>query len=318
MMRWGTLVLGLVAACTTSQPEQHAVEQGLTMCPDQVVEGLDVYTGTGTIDWAKVQASGRGFAFIKATQGDYNMQATFAPNWANALAAGVKRSPYHFFDGTIDGVAQANTFLAELQSAGGLQVGDLPALLDIECPTSSVQSSAQANCEHTGDSGWVDRATLAQRIYDWLDTVQAATGRAPILYSYPSWFAAVQMTDARLATYPLFIASYNSCATIPQPWTSAVFWQYSATGTVPGVTGNADVDRFFGSAADLDAFTIQPAPQPDAGMVDPMQPPPAAMPTGCGCRGSSAPPLWSAAALVLLLLRRGRTTVSQVRRRKSS
>ena len=304
MMRWGTLLI--VAACTTSQPQEHAVEQDLTKCPAQVIEGLDVYAGTGTIDWTKGQASGRGFAFIKATQGDYNVQATFVANWANALAAGVKRSPYHFFDGTVDGVLQANKFLGEVQTAGGLQVGDLPALLDIECPTSSVQASAQANCEHSGDSGWVDPATLKQRVYDWLDTVQAATGRAPIVYSYPSWFADLQMTDAKLANYPLFIASYNSCATIPQPWTTAVFWQYSATGTVPGVTGNADVDRFFGSADDLNAFTIQPAPQPDAGMVDPMTPPPEA-PAGCGCRGTEAPSAWSVAAIgVLLMIRRRR------------
>jgi lysozyme len=309
MKRWGTLIAMGAAACTTPSPDSRvsAVEQSVTQCPTDVVEGLDVYTGTGTIDWAKVQASGRGFAFIKATQGDYNVQATFAANWTNALAAGVKRSPYHFFDGTVDGVLQANTFLGELQTAGGLQVGDLPALLDIECPTSATQASAQANCEHSGDSGWVDPATLKQRVYDWLDTVQAATGRAPIIYSYPSWFAALQMTDAKLAGYPLFIASYNTCATIPAPWTTAVFWQYSATGTVPGVTGGADVDRFFGTAADLDAFTIQPAPQPDAGMIDPMTPPPAETPAGCGCRSSDAPASSLVAIGLLFVLRRRRT-----------
>src|SRR5450755_1967013 len=110
-MRWGWFAL-LVAACTTSSPEVRAVEQALTKCPDMTVEGLDVYAGTGVIDWGKVATSGRGFAFIKATQGDYNAQANFATNWSAALAAGVKRSPYHFFDGTIDGIAQANAFLA--------------------------------------------------------------------------------------------------------------------------------------------------------------------------------------------------------------
>ena len=304
-MRWGWIAL-LVAACTSSSPEVRAIEQGLTKCPDMTVEGLDVYAGTGVIDWGKVAASGRGFAFIKATQGDYNKQANFATNWTAALAAGVKRSPYHFFDGTIDGIAQANSFLDDLTAAGGLQVGDLPALLDIECPTSSAEASAQSNCEHTGDSGWVATTTLNQRIFDWLDTVQTATGRPPIIYSYPAWFAAAKVTDARLASYPLFIASYNSCATIPQPWTDAAFWQYSATGMVSGVVGNADVDRFFGSAADLDGFTIQPTPppaNPDAG-VDPMEPKQAA---GCGCHSGVSPPVWSIAALgVLMVLTRRR------------
>ena len=60
-------------------------------CPAQVLEGVDVYNGYGAIDWVKVAASGRRFAFIKATQGDYNKQGTFNANWANSRAAGVVR-----------------------------------------------------------------------------------------------------------------------------------------------------------------------------------------------------------------------------------
>ena len=95
------------SACTASSPDPrvNAVEQALTKCPDQVIEGLDVYSGTGTIDWSKVQASGRGFAFIKATQGDYNVQTTFATNWANArFVTGIFRThvlqmaPVHLVD----------------------------------------------------------------------------------------------------------------------------------------------------------------------------------------------------------------------------
>ena len=65
------------------------------------------------------------------------------------------------------------------------------------------------------------RSLVTQRIFDWLDTVKSATGRMPVLYSYPSWFDSVGITDAQLAGYPLFIASYNSCATVPGPWTQA-------------------------------------------------------------------------------------------------
>ncbi len=153
-MRWGWLAF--VAACTTTtEPTTNDVVQDVTMCPDQVVEGVDVFTGSGMIDWAKLAGSGRGFAFIKATQGDYNKQTTFATNWTNAAANGVKRSPYHFFDGTKDGIAQATAFLDSVTAVGGLGSGDLPAMLDIECPTSSVEASAQKDCEYAGDSGWV-------------------------------------------------------------------------------------------------------------------------------------------------------------------
>lgn len=302
----GSLVVLVFAAACTSPHDVGQTEQALTYCPSGTLEGVDVYNGQGTIDWMKANGAGVAFAFIKATQGDYNKQSTFGANWSGSLAAGVVRSPYHFFDGTIDGVAQANAFLAQVNAAGGLQIGDLPAMLDIECPTSSVQSQAQSGCEYAGNSGWVPTATLSQRIFDWLDTVQQATGRAPIIYSYPSWFQSVGFTDARLASYPLFIASYNSCATIPAPWTQAAFWQYSATGTVAGISGQVDTDRFFGTAADLHGFAIQPA-MADAGVggdagTEPTDP------GGCGCNGAIAPPYLGAIAFGLLLLVRRRST----------
>jgi lysozyme len=315
----------------------------LTVCPTTVVEGLDVYDGQGTIDWTSVAGSGRAFVFIKATQGNYDQQTTFAANWSGAKAAGLLRSPYHFFDGTIDGVTQAQYFLAELTAQGGLGDGDLPPMLDIECPTSSSQSGSSANCEYTGNSGWVAPATLAQRIFDWLTTVAQATGRTPIVYSYPSWFADVGFTDAQLAQYPLFIATYASCADVPAPWTSMVFWQYSGSATVPGVTGECDVDRFAGDMAQLLALTTPPisdagadasdanadaatndaaleagddATDHDAGTQT-------SPPSGCSCQlgaraGKAAPMgLWGALVALALMYRRRASAWSRGTRRSS-
>ncbi len=314
-MRRG-LAIALLAACSSSVHDGE-VEQGVQECPTTTVEGVDVYSGQGTIDWTKVKDSGRLFAFIKATQGNYNKQATFAATWASAKAAGVLRSPYHFFDGTIDGVAQAQWFLDEVNAAGGLQPGDLAPMLDIECPTSSVQAQAQSSCEYAGDSGWVATATLKQRIYDWIDTVQAATGRTPILYSYPSWFPDVMFTDAMLASYPLFIATYSTCASVPSPWTQAQFWQYSASGTVPGITGQVDVDRFIGSAGDL-AGIVQTAP-PDAGVTpDAETLPPPKQAAGCGCRSSSPADLGVLLLAAPLVLRRRRRAARRVARASRS
>lgn len=249
------LALALAACRGGANAEPlSSTSEAVSVCPNEVVEGLDVYDGQGTIDWTQVAASGRAFAFIKVTQGNYNTQSTLASYWSGAKAAGILRSPYHFFDPTIDGVTQAQYFLAALAAQGGLQPGDLPPMLDIECPTSSTQSSADPNCEYSGNSGWAPTATIAQGILAWLNAVEQGTGRTPIVYSYPDWFADVAFTDPTLAQYPLFIATYGTCANVPAPWTSTVFWQYSATGTVPGVSGQADVDRFVGTQAQLLAF----------------------------------------------------------------
>ena len=280
----------MCAACVPRQSEQ---QQALQQCPTTTIEGIDVYAGQGTINWTKVKAAGRDFAFIKATQGDYNKQSTFVANWTGAQQAGVARSPYHFFDATIDGITQAQWFLDELAAAGGLQAGDLPPLLDLECPTSSSQSQTEANCEYAGNSGWVATATLKQRTYDWLMTVEQATGVKPFIYSYPSWFGDVKFTDAMLATYPLYIASYAMCANVPAPWQSAVFWQYADNGTVSGVTGQVDEDRFMGSAGDLAGYTVPPdagvTPGGDAGVDDGGMSPETGGKAGCGCDSSGSP-----------------------------
>jgi lysozyme len=247
----------LAAGCDGIPLVAERAQASTQQCPAQTVEGIDVFQGTGAIDWTLVKGSGRQFAFIKTTQGDYNLQSTFAQSWSQSRAAGVLRSPYHFFDPTIDGVAQARWFLAALDSAGGLQDDDLPPMLDIECPVSGDQTratSAGPSCEHAGDSGWAPGPVLAQRIFDWLDAVEAAVGRKAILYSYSSWFGNVGFADPKLAAYPLFVATYGACASVPAPWLHATFWQYSDKAAVPGLQGQADLDRFLGDPSELARF----------------------------------------------------------------
>jgi MYXO-CTERM domain-containing protein len=259
------LAAGCAALVEGGSERVGAAEQANTkQCPPDVVEGIDVYDGDGTIDWAKVAASGRKFAFIKATQGTYNKQSKFAANWKGAKAAGILRSAYHFFDPSEDGVAQAQAFLAAM---GPLEPGDLPPLLDFECPTSSDPNAASPNCEYKGNSGWASPSVLKQRTFDWLDTVEKATGKKPIVYSYPSWFADAGLTDPALAKYPLFIATLGSCASVPAPWSEALFWQYDWSGQVPGISSDCDLDRFMGKLADLQALA-QGGASSDGPMVD--------------------------------------------------
>jgi lysozyme len=247
---------------------------------DSGVYGIDVYDGTGTIDWTRAKAgdapdgglgdgtNGETFAFIKATQGDYTTETTFTTNWTNAKKAGILRSAYHFFDGADDGVAQANYFLGVL----GSDYGELPAMLDIECPTADTKAGSQSNCEgFAGASGFPTDGgipALQASVLAWLDTVEKATGRKPIVYSYVSWFDSTGVTDAKLANYPLFISNIEtSCPDIPAPWTTVAFWQYQTTGgAAPGVSGDCDLDRWMGNLASLQTFAFG---VPDAGPSSP-------------------------------------------------
>jgi GH25 family lysozyme M1 (1,4-beta-N-acetylmuramidase) len=257
-------LLGFAACGCQAPPEEEerlgTAEEALDVCPAATVEGLDVSDWDGTIDWKQVAGSGRAFAFMKATQGDYFTANTFKNNWPNAKAAGLLRAAYHFFDPTVDGVAQAKHFLSVM---GPLEPGDLPPMLDMECPTSSNQGSANANCESSGNSGWVQPAVLQQRVKDWLDYVEQQIGRKPMIYSYNYWFQDSGIGSSWLHAYPLVISypTNNACYKVGlgNDFTSATFWQWSIPSVndmnVPGVPNSGvDLDRFLGTLADLKQF----------------------------------------------------------------
>ena len=242
----------LIAACAADSGERERVgstSDGLTQCVNggPTLEGVDVFDGQGTIDWNAAKSSGIAFAIIKATQGTYNKQTTFAANWSKTKAAGVYRSAYHFFDPTEDGVAQANHFL---QVVGPLSPGDLPPMLDVECP------DGDPNCLYAGGAGTASASAIRQRMTDWLRTVESATGRKPIVYTFGAYFSSNGVDTTGLAQYPLFIAypTAATCFNVPTPWTRAAMWQWTWHGTVPGITGEVDRDRFLGTLADLAAL----------------------------------------------------------------
>jgi lysozyme len=240
---------------------------------DSGVYGVDVFDGQGTIDWVSAKSGtladgGQGnpqvFAFIKATQGDYTTESTFNENWTNAKSAGILRSAYHFFDGAKDGVAQANYFLGVV----GSDFGELPAMLDIECPTADTKGASQTDCEgFAGASGFPTDGGIPElrtEVFAWLDAVEAATGKKPIVYSYVSWFESTGLTDTKLANYPLYISNIDTdCPDVPAPWTTVTFWQYQTTGGIaPGIKGDCDLDRWMGNSSSLQTFAFG---APDAG-----------------------------------------------------
>jgi len=214
-----------------------------TECAGPTVRGVDVSDGEGAVDWASVKGAGIGFAYVKATQGDTFEASTFDANWSGTKAAGVRRGAYHFFDPTIDGVAQAQWFLSKM---GALDAGDLPPALDIECPDGDDQCLG-----YPGGSGDAPASDIAQRADDFVSTVEAATGRKPVIYTFVSYFSGNGIDASGMAPDPLWIANYDvTCPGIPSPWSAARFWQDSYDGNVAGI-GSVDTDVFFGTDDDL-------------------------------------------------------------------
>ena len=91
---------------------------------------------------------------------------------------------------------------------------------------------------------------------EWLQRVEALTGRLPWLYTarwaYNRYFKkAPADLVAELTRYPCWLADYDgdpSDEIAPFPfWT---IWQYSGRGAVPGVDGRCDLNVMRGSAYD--------------------------------------------------------------------
>jgi lysozyme len=234
-----------------AREKARSSSEALVQCPPAALEGIDVFDGQGTIDWPRVAGAGVAFAFIKATQGTYDTQSTFASNWAGAGAAGVARGAYHFFDPTEDGAAQADHFLSVLAAAGAIDA-ELPPMLDVECP------DGDADCLGTGASGAATAASIAAGTWAFLGAVAQATGRAPLVYTFLTYFESNGVDAAGLDAFPLWLAypTGEGCFPVPPPWTEAAGWQYSWTGQVPGIAGDVDRDRWMvGPAVSLPVET---------------------------------------------------------------
>ena len=147
-------------------------------------------------------------------------------------AAGLVRGAYHFFEPNDDPTQQATHFLSTVQPAPG----DLPPVLDVET------------------TGEVSDSELWSGVAAWLELVERATGYSPILYTAPGFWDS-HAPDLSLTRYPLWLADYADQPTLPDGWTSWLFWQYSQSGSCPGVTGAVDLDVFSGTLEQLQQFT---------------------------------------------------------------
>ncbi|HTR49769.1 MAG TPA: GH25 family lysozyme [Kofleriaceae bacterium] len=242
-------VASLIIAAGCAADELATTRQAATVCETgTTVHGMDVSSYDTVTDWNAAKAAGIDFAFVRASDGTQYPDPDFAKYWAGARSAGVIRGAYQYFRPDEDPIAQADLLLT---AAGPYQAGDLPPVLDLE----------------VADGLSTDQVTAAARA--WVDHVQAAIGRPPIvyagLYSWPSLTEGADFT-----TSPLWIAQYTTaaCPDIPSPWTRWLFWQDSSTGSSAGVsgTGALDVDVFSGTLDDLVAFAA--APPASCGTVD--------------------------------------------------
>jgi lysozyme len=230
-----------------------------TVCGSgSTVPGIDVSYYQGTINWASVKAAGKVFAIARVSHGTGTVDTQFATNWPAMKQAGIIRGLYQYFEPADSALAQAQLLVSKLNAAGGLEDGDLPPVLDLE------------------KMGTLSSSQILTAVSTWMTHVKSALGRKPILYT-GSYFWDDHGLGTAWASTPLWTAHYTTaaCPLVPNAWSSWVIWQHTDKGSVSGITGDVDLDRFNGTAAELTAFIqaskiAPPAPdaappKPDAG-----------------------------------------------------
>jgi GH25 family lysozyme M1 (1,4-beta-N-acetylmuramidase) len=206
--------------------------------------GIDVSHHQGAINWTAVRNAGIRFAFIKATEGTSFQDSRFDTNYVAAYNAGVIRGAYHFaLPDRSSGAVQAN-FLASNGGAWSADSRTLPAALDLE------GNPYGAFCYG------LSQASMRSWIQSFLNQYRARTTRHAVIYTTTSWWTTCTGNwSGPWATSPLWIARWASApGTLPAGAPFWSFWQYTSTGSVPGVSGNVDRNWWNGSVTRLVAL----------------------------------------------------------------
>lgn len=185
--------------------------------------GVDVSKWQGNINWDQLAPS-ISFAIIRCgyrgSSGGLSVDPQYARNMKQAKAHGVKVGIYIYSKATNEAMAVEEASLAVqlAQEQGGVS---LPIYIDIE----------------DGCQKGLSRDQLTSIANAFCQTV-ANSGYRPGVYASYNWWN--QRLDAGSINASKWVARYNTICGMP-----CDIWQYSSKGTMPGISGNVDVNQSY-------------------------------------------------------------------------
>ena len=213
--------------------------------------GIDVSTFQGEIDWPQVKAAGVEFAMLRAGGRGYGPSGAiyedggFIQNLQGALGAGVEVGVYFFSQAVTEEEAREEA-QSVLHWISPYKI-TYPVVFDWE----TVEDAAART--HNLDAETVTACAKA-----FCSEVEAAGHTAMVYFNRHQGYSVYNL--AELGGYEFWLAGYT---TIPDFAYDFQMWQYSNTGTVPGIEGPVDlniclVDYPEGSKAAAAAAAAEP------------------------------------------------------------
>ena len=185
------------------------------------MKGIDISNHNESINWPRVKSSGIECVYIKATEGTTYVDSYLTNHYNGAKGAGVLTGFYHFLVGSSEPETQAENFYNNIKD----KENNLLPCLDLEFSKNEPD----------------DFMDYALR---FIQRFKALSGMDICIYACPSFIE--EELDNRLAKYLLWCAHYGvDSPGFTKVWGSSYAGhQYTEEGSVPGVSGNVDMNNF--------------------------------------------------------------------------
>ena len=189
------------------------------------IKGLDVSEFQGEIDWEQVKAAGYQFAMLRAGYGSNTVDKQFRRNASECNRIGLPIGAYWF----------CYAFSAEkaVQEADGCISTvseyrlDYPVCYDIE----------QASADYVEKQGVSFTPALARNVVTSFCNRAEAKGYFAMFYTNRNFldtYLGTELTKRYAFWYARYASQFDG--------TDCGIWQYTSTGSIPGISGNVDLD----------------------------------------------------------------------------
>jgi len=185
-------------------------------------DGIDVSHNNGKIDWDKVAGDPNiRFVYIKATEGYKFKDKKYEYNHKNARRVGIKAGAYHVLTTRTSMATQFNYFK---QVANRDNQGLVP-MVDLEESKLRKWSKAQ----------------VQDSLTKFLTMIEDYYCARPVIYCSYRYYE--KNLSPRFDDYILFLARYGKQEPILRNKSHDI-WQFTEHGSIDGITGDVDLDRF--------------------------------------------------------------------------
>ena len=208
------------------------------------IHGIDISHYQEDINWDNLRTRTSdgdtiafSFVFMKATQGPWAEDPSFAGNWEDAHEHHIFCGAYHYFLPDKDAKKQAENFISSVT----LHQGDLPPVIDIE------------------DTRGRSKQEIVDGVKMMAAMLETKYGTKPIIYSNISFIEDYLSDD--FPDYYFWVAHFYEPDLDIEEDVHWLFWQHSDKAMLLGYDQHIDVNVFNGNMIELRNILVQDGPR---------------------------------------------------------